>query len=150
MPEKSEIISRVINLSNHFTELEGRRVRLLIASLNGNKYNVINQVSSELADLGFDIDIAPNCNSLDQIAQQAADNDVHGILLLTDVELKENSMSKVNKSLNDLSCNDVIVAIKIKNDINLTKADLPDNIIIYNQEAHVVKIALDILNLFMK
>lgn len=68
----------VHKLSDAFADAEGRRPRMLIASIPQDTPGVnIRRMASGLADLGFDVDIAPQFQAPAALANQAAENDVH-------------------------------------------------------------------------
>ncbi|MDH5657644.1 MAG: cobalamin-dependent protein, partial [Spirochaetia bacterium] len=73
-------IQKVLDLSNRFSELEGRRPRILIAKLGQDGHDRgARVVAAGLADLGFDVDISPLFTIPEEVAKQAADNDVHAV-----------------------------------------------------------------------
>ena len=60
---------------------EGRRPRLLLGALTDQKIESLNYLSSSMADLGFDIDIASMNLNPSQLMLQAQENDVHGVVI---------------------------------------------------------------------
>lgn len=80
--EKDDLRRALLEQSDHFASQEGRRPRLMIASLGeGLKAEVI-KTSNEFADLGFDVDIAPALDEVQLLLQQVIDNDAHILLVL--------------------------------------------------------------------
>lgn len=73
--------NEVINSTNLYFQTEGRRPRLLLAAFMGQNIESLNYLSSSLADLGFDIDIASLNLTLPQMLLQSQENDVHGIVI---------------------------------------------------------------------
>jgi methylmalonyl-CoA mutase len=63
-----------------FASSEGRRPRVLIAKLGQDGHDRgARVVASGLADLGFDVDVAPLFQTPEEVARQAIDNDVHAV-----------------------------------------------------------------------
>ena len=65
-------------LSDKFAEADGRRPRILVAKVGQDGHDRgMKVVATGFADLGFDVDIAPLFQTPEEVARQAADNDVH-------------------------------------------------------------------------
>ncbi len=71
-------ISKAMELVEKFAEDEGRRPRILVAKM-GQDGNDRGQkvISTAFADIGFDVDVGPLFQTPEEVANQAADNDVH-------------------------------------------------------------------------
>jgi methylmalonyl-CoA mutase len=66
------------NLSDKFAELDGRRPRLLVAKMGQDGHDRgAKVIATSFADLGFDVDIGPLFQTPEEVARQAAENDVH-------------------------------------------------------------------------
>jgi methylmalonyl-CoA mutase len=73
-------ISTTIALVEKFAEEEGRRPRILVAKMGQDGHDRGQKViSTAFADLGFDVDVGPLFQTPEEVARQAADNDVHVI-----------------------------------------------------------------------
>ncbi|SUA45416.1 Methylmalonyl-CoA mutase large subunit [Nocardia africana] len=71
-------ISRAIELVEEFAEAEGRRPRILVAKMGQDGHDRGQKViATAFADLGMDVDVGPLFQTPEEVAQQAADNDVH-------------------------------------------------------------------------
>ncbi len=71
-------ISEAIALVEEFAEAEGRRPRVLVAKMGQDGHDRGQKViATAFADLGFDVDVGPLFSTPEEVAQQAADNDVH-------------------------------------------------------------------------
>ncbi|GAB2648527.1 methylmalonyl-CoA mutase [Prescottella soli] len=71
-------ISNAIELVERFAEEEGRRPRILVAKMGQDGHDRGQKViSTGFADLGFDVDVGPLFQTPEEVAQQAADADVH-------------------------------------------------------------------------
>ncbi|ELR68158.1 Methylmalonyl-CoA mutase [Fulvivirga imtechensis AK7] len=67
-------------LSDRFAEMEGRRPRIMIAKMGQDGHDRgAKVIATSFADLGFDVDIGPLFQTPEEVAQQAAENDVHVI-----------------------------------------------------------------------
>jgi methylmalonyl-CoA mutase len=65
-------------LSDQFAELDGRRPRILIAKMGQDGHDRgAKVIATSFADLGFDVDIGPLFQTPEEVAMQAAENDVH-------------------------------------------------------------------------
>ncbi|HYF67576.1 MAG TPA: methylmalonyl-CoA mutase [Ohtaekwangia sp.] len=73
--EPVEVVRR---LSDQFAEIEGRRPRVLVAKMGQDGHDRgAKVIATGFADLGFDVDIGPLFQTPDEVAMQAAENDVH-------------------------------------------------------------------------
>jgi methylmalonyl-CoA mutase len=71
-------ISKAIELVEEFADAEGRRPRILVAKMGQDGHDRGQKViATAFADLGFDVDVGPLFQTPEEVAQQAADNDVH-------------------------------------------------------------------------
>lgn len=65
-------------LSDKFEELDGRRPRIMIAKMGQDGHDRgAKVIATSFADLGFDVDIGPLFQTPEEVAKQAAENDVH-------------------------------------------------------------------------
>jgi len=65
-------------LANKFAELEGRRPRIMVAKMGQDGHDRgAKVIATGFADVGFDVDIGPLFQTPEEVAQQAAENDVH-------------------------------------------------------------------------
>ena len=76
--KNSDAFSEVRALSDGFAAREGRRPRILVAKMGQDGHDRGSKViATSFADLGFDVDIGPLFQTPDEVALQAAENDVH-------------------------------------------------------------------------
>lgn len=69
---------KTLALADQFSELEGRRPRIMIAKLGQDGHDRgAKVIATSFADLGFDVDIGPLFQTPAEAARQAAENDVH-------------------------------------------------------------------------
>ena len=67
-----------LKMSDDFAEMEGRRPRILVAKMGQDGHDRgAKIIASSFADLGFDVDIGPLFQTPEEVAKQAAENDVH-------------------------------------------------------------------------
>jgi methylmalonyl-CoA mutase len=65
-------------LADKFAELEGRRPRIMIAKMGQDGHDRgAKVIATSFADLGFDVDIGSLFQTPEEVARQAAENDVH-------------------------------------------------------------------------
>lgn len=65
-------------LSDKFEEVEGRRPRIMVAKMGQDGHDRgAKVIATSFADLGFDVDIGPLFQTPEEVAVQAAENDVH-------------------------------------------------------------------------
>ena len=65
-------------LADEFASLDGRRPRILVAKMGQDGHDRgAKVIATSFADMGFDVDIGPLFQTPDEVAMQAAENDVH-------------------------------------------------------------------------
>ena len=65
-------------LADEFAALEGRRPRIMVAKMGQDGHDRgAKVIATGFADLGFDVDIGPLFQTPEEVAMQAAENDVH-------------------------------------------------------------------------
>ena len=65
-------------LADRFAEMDGRRPRIMIAKMGQDGHDRgAKVVATSFADLGFDVDIGSLFQTPEEVARQAAENDVH-------------------------------------------------------------------------
>ncbi|MCT7659831.1 methylmalonyl-CoA mutase [Mycobacterium deserti] len=71
-------ISTATELVEKFAEADGRRPRILVAKMGQDGHDRGQKViATAFADIGFDVDVGSLFSTPDEVARQAADNDVH-------------------------------------------------------------------------
>ena len=67
-------------LADRFARWDGRRPRILVAKMGQDGHDRgAKVIATSFADLGFDVDIGPLFQTPEEVARQAAENDVHVI-----------------------------------------------------------------------
>ena len=70
--------SKASDLVEKFAEADGRRPRILVAKMGQDGHDRGQKViATAFADIGFDVDVGSLFSTPDEVARQAADNDVH-------------------------------------------------------------------------
>jgi methylmalonyl-CoA mutase len=71
-------IEAVRKISDQFAAMDGRRPRILVAKIGQDGHDRgAKVIATSFADLGFDVDIGPLFQTPEEVALQAAENDVH-------------------------------------------------------------------------
>jgi methylmalonyl-CoA mutase len=71
-------LSAATELVEKFAEADGRRPRILVAKMGQDGHDRGQKViATAFADIGFDVDVGSLFSTPDEVARQAADNDVH-------------------------------------------------------------------------
>ncbi|HYB36715.1 MAG TPA: methylmalonyl-CoA mutase [Mycobacterium sp.] len=75
---KMTSISKATELVQKFAEAGGRRPRILVAKMGQDGHDRGQKViATAFADIGFDVDVGSLFSTPEEVARQAADNDVH-------------------------------------------------------------------------
>jgi methylmalonyl-CoA mutase len=75
---KAPNIATATELVEKFAEADGRRPRILVAKMGQDGHDRGQKViATAFADLGFDVDVGSLFSTPEEVARQAADNDVH-------------------------------------------------------------------------
>jgi methylmalonyl-CoA mutase len=76
--KNNQAFDEVRKLSDAFAKMEGRRPRILVAKMGQDGHDRgAKVIATSFADLGFDVDIGPLFQTPEEVAMQAAENDVH-------------------------------------------------------------------------
>lgn len=76
--KQNEAFIKARELTNQFSELEGRRPRIMVAKIGQDGHDRgAKVVATSFADLGFDVDIGPLFQTPEEVVRQAIENDVH-------------------------------------------------------------------------
>ena len=76
--KNNEAFKKALALSNQFEKFDGRRPRIMIAKMGQDGHDRgAKVIATSFADIGFDVDIGPLFQTPEEVARQAAENDVH-------------------------------------------------------------------------
>ena len=99
-------------LSDQFAKTEGRRPRILVAKVGQDGHDRgMKVVATGFADLGFDVDIAPLFQTPEEVARQAADNDVHVVGISTLAGGHKTLVPELFNALHKMGREDIAVAV---------------------------------------
>jgi methylmalonyl-CoA mutase len=78
MGDAAESVDAVLERVARFSDVEGRRPRILVAKMGQDGHDRGQKViATAFADMGFDVDIGPLFQTPEETARQAVENDVH-------------------------------------------------------------------------
>ena len=109
--EKNKLF-KVIQLSDKFSENQGRRPRILIAKVGQDGHDRgAKVIASSFADMGFDVDIGPLFQSPNDVVKQAIENDVHVIGISSLAGGHKTLIKELFLNLNEYHSNEIMVVI---------------------------------------
>ena len=139
------------HLVDEFAKLDGRRPRILVALTKNAPNKEFNEISSSLADLGFDVDIAPRFISFESLGRQAEENDVHALLLLADKSEVNESVDTIRKELKQHLPSDILSIIQSSSSLNSDKQFVTvDQSMLFGYRTSTKKLAKCILHTFVE
>ncbi|MDQ0858473.1 methylmalonyl-CoA mutase [Bacillus sp. V2I10] len=107
-----EEIEGVRRMTDVFSELEGRRPRILIAKMGQDGHDRgAKVVATAYADLGFDVDIGPLFQTPAETAAQAVENDVHIVGMSSLAAGHKTLLPQLIKELKALGREDIVVIV---------------------------------------
>ena len=97
---------------NQFVAQNGRRPRVLVSHIGtSGQRRTLNQVAAIFARRGFDVDIGSLCQSPQQVALMAIENDVHIVCLLCDPDRQSRMGSDLFDVLRANDSDDTLVVL---------------------------------------
>ncbi|NLG46284.1 methylmalonyl-CoA mutase, partial [Gordonia sp. (in: high G+C Gram-positive bacteria)] len=105
-------VDRAIAVVDAFAEAEGRRPRVLVAKMGQDGHDRGQKViATAFADLGFDVDVGPLFATPEEVAAQAADNDVHVVGVSSLAAGHLTLVPALKKALTDVGREDVMIVV---------------------------------------
>jgi len=105
-------IEKVRALTDRFSELEGRRPRILVAKMGQDGHDRgAKVVATAYADMGFDVDVGPLFQTPDETARQAVENDVHIIGMSSLAAGHKTLLPQLIEELKKLDREDIMVIV---------------------------------------
>jgi len=99
-------------MADQFSELEGRRPRIMIAKMGQDGHDRgAKVVATGYADVGFDVDIGPLFQTPSEAAQQAIENDVHILGVSSLAAGHKTLVPQVIEALKQLGREDIMVIV---------------------------------------
>jgi methylmalonyl-CoA mutase len=103
-------LEAVRKLSDKFAVLDGRRPRILVAKMGQDGHDRgAKVIATGFADLGFDVDIGPLFQTPEEVAMQAAENDVHVVGVSSLAAGHKTLVPDLIKALKKLGREDILV-----------------------------------------
>ncbi len=97
-------------LTEKFAQLEGRRPRIMVAKMGQDGHDRgAKVVATAYADIGFDVDISPLFQTPEEVAKQAAENDVHILGVSSLAAGHKTLVPEVIKELAKIGRDDILV-----------------------------------------
>lgn len=99
-------------LSDRFAELDGRRPRIMVAKMGQDGHDRgAKVIATGFADLGFDVDIGPLFQTPEEVAHQAAENDVHVVGISSLAAGHKTLVPQLIQSLKTIGREDIMVIV---------------------------------------
>ncbi|MFT4043097.1 MAG: methylmalonyl-CoA mutase [Gordonia sp. (in: high G+C Gram-positive bacteria)] len=105
-------IDAATEIVRQFAEAEGRRPRVLIAKMGQDGHDRGQKViATAFADLGFDVDVGPLFQTPEEVAAQAADNDVHVVGVSSLAAGHLTLVPALRQALADVGRDDIMIVV---------------------------------------
>jgi methylmalonyl-CoA mutase len=110
--QSSEEFQKAKEAVAQFTESEGRPPRILVAKMGQDGHDRGSKViATAFADLGFDVDIGPLFQTPREVAQHAADNDVHVVGVSSLAAGHKTLVPQLIEELKKIGRDDILVVV---------------------------------------
>lgn len=105
-------LKKVREMTDTFSEREGRRPRIMIAKMGQDGHDRgAKVVATAYADMGFDVDVGPLFQTPEETAKQAVENDVHVVGMSSLAAGHKTLLPALVEELKKLGREDIIVII---------------------------------------
>ncbi len=105
-----ELFVKATRLSDKFSQMDGRRPRILVAKMGQDGHDRgAKVIATSFADIGFDVDIAPLFQTPQEVVKQAIENDVHIIGISSLAGGHKTLIPELIKELNNRNMSHVMV-----------------------------------------
>ncbi|MBM7369176.1 methylmalonyl-CoA mutase [Gordonia hydrophobica] len=105
-------IDEAMAVVDAFADAEGRRPRVLVAKMGQDGHDRGQKViATAFADLGFDVDVGPLFATPEEVATQAADNDVHVVGVSSLAAGHLTLVPALKKALADVGREDIMIVV---------------------------------------
>lgn len=88
-------------LSQEFALLEGRRPRILVGGAAETLAGSMNKICITLADMGFDVDVAPKLKTLKKLVTQSLENDADILMIYSNNCISSEELLEVQHDVLD-------------------------------------------------
>ena len=97
-------------LTAEFARIEGRRPRILVAKVGQDGHDRgAKVIATGFADMGFDVDVGPLFQTPEEVAMQAAENDVHVVGISSLAGGHKTLLPKLVEALKNIGRSDILV-----------------------------------------
>src|SRR5215475_11364955 len=108
--DNNKEVTEVREISNKFASLDGRRPRILVAKVGQDGHDRgAKVIATGFADMGFDVDIGPLFQTPEEVAMQAAENDVHVVGISSLAGGHKTLLPQLVNALNKIGRPDILV-----------------------------------------
>jgi methylmalonyl-CoA mutase len=105
-----KLIDEVRQLTDKFSEIDGRRPRILVAKMGQDGHDRgAKVIATAFADLGFDVDLGPLFSTPEEVAKQCVENDVHIVGISTLAAGHKTLLPRLIELLAEYGREDIIV-----------------------------------------
>jgi len=133
------------NLSDLFAVNEGRRPRILIGGPNSGEAKEFNVICNTFANMGCNVDIAPNNSNFKQLMKQCLENDVDMLLIFTSHKINKSELQRLQETVLHQIPNMVLSLYKEKSNGNQELINKQDQWICFDQNSNVLVMASTLL-----
>lgn len=150
MGNKDNILEKAQELANIFAEQDGRRPRIMLATMHLDDKN-LKRIATNYADIGFDVDIGSCSKTPAQIAKQAIENDVHILNISSAFTKNLNTLvTQTSKALKTYGRNDIIISVtgEIQNQDYPLLLDI-ETVVVFELDTKTSDIAINLLELLI-
>lgn len=107
-----QIFQEAKKLSDEFAALDGRRPRIMVAKMGQDGHDRgAKVIATGFADLGFDVDIGPLFQTPEEVAYQAAENDVHVVGISSLAAGHKTLVPQLIQALKKIGRDDIVVVV---------------------------------------
>jgi methylmalonyl-CoA mutase len=108
--QDNSLFQQARQLADTFSELEGRRPRILVAKVGQDGHDRgAKVIAAAFADIGFDVDISPLFQTPEEIVRQALDNDVHLVGISSLAGGHKTLIPQIVEELRELNREDILI-----------------------------------------
>lgn len=148
-PDNNILWQQGLLLSHEFSQLEGRQPRILVGNSNKVSQQVIRKVCSSMADMGFNVDVAPVLSSFDELAKQCLENDADVLLILGADHITKTELTKLAKKVSFLK-SETVKALTFQGPESIINSEaLRELYRIFPEDSDPVEISLALLKILM-
>lgn len=94
-----EFRKKALSLTEEFASIEGRRPRILIGQAGIYESGSIHRICNAFADMGYDVDMAPERSPFKFLGTQSLENDSDIVLICSDYCLSETEIIDLEKNV---------------------------------------------------